>query len=979
MFKPFAGALAAMLLATSALSQPARPASVDELVGKVDIPYQEFTLSNGLRVIVHTDRKAPIVAVSVWYHIGSKDEPAGKTGFAHLFEHLMFNGSENANHDFFQGLEQVGATDYNGTTWFDRTNYFETVPTGALDYILFLEADRMGHLLGAIDQAKLTNQIGVVQNEKRQGDNQPFGLVDYAQYQALFPEGHPYRHSTIGSMADLSRASLADVKAWFGAHYGPNNATLVLAGDVDAATARAAVERYFGKIPSGPETARLPVSVPTLKAPVDQVMTDRVANTRIYRSWTAPGVNDPGTAPLSVALTVLGGLSSSRLDNIFVRQDKTAVSVSAGLQEFEKVSIIDIQVDVKPGADANAVAAKLDRVIADYLRSGPSADEVQRAATSVAAGTIAGLEQVGGFGGKAVALAEGAVYSDDPARYKKDLAALAKVTPEGATAAARKWMGRPAYRLVVSPGDRSPSDIAMSGGSRHRGPFFYQAPGAPAPNPEAAAAAPTEAPPKDATPPKDAAPSAPPPATLAPPEPQPAGASKLGTLQPPPVKQIADLTFPTIERARLSNGVEVVFARRTAVPTVRVALAFDAGNAADPRDKLGTQALMLGLLDEGTTTRNSIQIAEEKERLGAGISASASKDTTTISMLAMTPNLAPTLDLLADIARSPAFAPGEVERLRGQLMANVAAEKSEPAGIARRILPGLLYGPAHPYGGRASGTEASLATITRADLAAFHQRWIRPDNMRIFVVGDTTLGEITRLLEPRFGTWAAPSSPKGAKLFRMDRMARVPRIVLVDRPQSPQSYIMGGELLPFKGTDDPLAFQTGNEVLGGSFLSRLNTNLRETKGWAYGVYSGASAAADTMAYTVVAPVQADKTGDSLRELLSEMKTFITTKGIDPAAELPRTINNQIRSLPGSFETSDALLGAMVSNATLGRPDDYYTGLAGRYRAFTAPELDRAVRAAVRPQDMIWVVVGDAKLVRPQLEGLGLPIEMGQIE
>jgi zinc protease len=230
----------------------AAAAPVPELVERVDIPFQSFTLDNGLTVLVHEDRKAPVVAVSVWYNVGSKDEPKGKTGFAHLFEHLMFNGSENAPGDFFEPLQQIGATDYNGTTSFDRTNYFQTVPTAALERALFLESDRMGYLLGAVTQEKLDNQIGVVQNEKRQGDNRPGGLVWYRVLEEIFPEGHPYRHSPIGSMADLQSATLADVKQWFLDNYGPNNAVLVLAGDIDAASARPLVEKYFGAIKRGP-------------------------------------------------------------------------------------------------------------------------------------------------------------------------------------------------------------------------------------------------------------------------------------------------------------------------------------------------------------------------------------------------------------------------------------------------------------------------------------------------------------------------------------------------------------------------------------------------------------------------------------------------------------------------------------------------------------------------------------------------------
>ena len=346
-FRLSLGALA-LLVAAPVFAAP-EPAPVSELVAKVDIPYEQFTLRNGLRVLVHTDRKAPVVAVSVWYHVGSKDEPAGKTGFAHLFEHLMFNGSENAPEDIFKPLQQIGATDYNGTTWFDRTNYFETVPTSALETMLFLESDRMGHLLGGIDQAKLDNQRAVVQNEKRQGDNEPFGQVEYTIYSTLFPEGHPYRHMTIGSMADLNRASLTDVKTWFRSKYGPDNAVLVLAGDIDLPRAQTLVTKWFGDIRRGPAIKRVVAPVPTLGTPVTKVLTDAVPYTQIHRIWAVEGVNGADTTALSTAAAVLGGLSSSRLDNALVRGDQSAISVSASVQIFEQVGLLSVTANVSPG------------------------------------------------------------------------------------------------------------------------------------------------------------------------------------------------------------------------------------------------------------------------------------------------------------------------------------------------------------------------------------------------------------------------------------------------------------------------------------------------------------------------------------------------------------------------------------------------------------------------------------------------------
>jgi len=933
-----------MVPALAARQQPAAaftPAPVPDLVAKVDIPHEQFTLPNGLRVIVHTDRKAPIVAVSVWYHVGSKDEPAGKTGFAHLFEHLMFNGSENAPGDYFEPMQQIGATDLNGTTWFDRTNYFESVPTGALETALFLESDRMGWLLGGIDQAKLDNQRGVVQNEKRQGDNQPFGLVEYAQLDALFPDGHPYHHPTIGSMADLDAASLADVKDWFRQKYGPNNAVLVLAGDIDLPTAQTLVTKYFGNIPRGPDVIPAAATVPTLPAPKAETMKDHVAATRLYRNWVVPGLTDPDLVPLDVFATVLGGLASSRLDNALVKQEKVAVGVSASIQPFERVSLFEVTVDVKPGVDPVMVGKRLDAIIADLLKTGPTADEVQRVATREVSSRIGGLESVGGFSGKAVALAEGLVYAGDADFYKKQLAQYAAATPDQVAAVARKWLSRPVYALTVEPGERSAYDEAKAnnaGASNHH-PAYYRDPKAKTPPPAPAKV--------------------------------PVGVDRTKL---PEVAAIKDLDFPTVEHAKLSNGIDVAYIQRKGVPITRLSVSFDAGNAADPRDKLGLQSLTLALLDEGTKTRGSIQLAEEKERLGASIGADASMDRTDVGLSAPTPNIAGSLDLLADILRNPAFAPEEIERVRGQQLTGIAAEMTEPRSIALRTLPPLLYGAAYPYGVPFTGTgdPAVVKAVTRKDMVAFQQKWMRPDNARIFLVSDAPLADLLPALNESLGTWKAKGKP-GKKDFSAAIPDPRPRIVLIDRPGSPQSVIFGGQILPLKGTEEIIDLLSANDVLGGNFLSRMNMDLRETKGWAYGVRGSVNRVAERMPYIVYAPVQADKTGPSIAALIADMKEFLGPKGVTPA-ELERTINGSIRELPGSFETSADVLGAMERNALYGRPDDYYDHITGLYRKQTAADLDKAARAVIDPAKMTWVVVGDAKQIRPQLDALGLPIE-----
>jgi predicted Zn-dependent peptidase len=965
---------------TATLRPVAGPA---ELLRRVDIPYETFTLDNGLRVIVHEDRKAPIVAVSVWYNVGSKDEPRGRTGFAHLFEHLMFNGSENAPGDYFQPLREIGATDLNGTTSFDRTNYFQNVPTPALERALFLESDRMGHLLGAVTQTNLTNQIGVVQNEKRQGDNQPFGLVGYRLFETLFPSGHPYGHTPIGSMADLDAATLETVHDWFRRNYGPNNAILVLAGDVDAATARPLVERYFGDIARGPVNSPAEADVPTLPARVDEVMTDRVSNTRLYRSWTIPGMLHEDSEALQVAGSVLGGLASSRLDNILVRSEQTAVAVSAGAQPFHRVGLFGVQVDVKPGQDADAVSRRLDQIIEEFIRTGPTADEVQRTVMRAVSGRVQGLEQVGGFGGKAVALAEGMLYADDPAFYRRRLQRLAAVTPAQVRAAMQRWLTRPVHALRVNPGDRPAYEEAGSvrGAAAATPAQPAQAPransttlGQPAAGQPAGQTA--AQPPAAQTPAGQAQPA---PAAQAP----QAGAQQAprpGARQMPAVATTPELDFPDVQRARLSNGIEIVYARRSAVPVTRVTVEFDAGIAADPADRLGTQSLMLNLMEEGTRTRNSIQIAEAQERLGASIGTSASVDRTAVTLTAMTPNLGPSLDLLSDIVRNPAFEPAEVERLRAQQLAAIAAELTQPGGIAQRTLPPLLFGTQHPYGKSftGSGDAEAVRAVTRDELIAFHQRWIRPDNARIFAVGDQPLERLVPLLEARFGNWAPPAGvERGVKVFDAtpSEVARS-RIVLIDRPQSPQSFILGGQLLPVRGTQDLLAFNAANEVLGGNFLARINMELRERRGWSYGARGAPSLFEHQVPYIISAPVQADRTGESIAATIEQIRAFLTREGVTPA-ELNRTVLGNTRQLPGQFETSASILAALRSNALYRRPDNYWETVADRYRAMTADQLDREARRVIDADRWVWVVVGDAARVRPQLDRLRLPVEVVQ--
>jgi len=913
--------LSSFALVLAGCEQPSRDAGTDgskaageqgdtsAKLPEIDIPFEKFTLPNGLTVIVHEDRKAPLVAVSVWYHVGSKNEPDGKSGFAHLFEHLMFNGSENHDGEYFEPLEEVGVTDINGTTWLDRTNYFQTVLTPALERALFLESDRMGHLLGAVTQEKLDNQRGVVQNEKRQGENQPYGRTFESIQKGIFPAGHPYHHTTIGSMEDLNAASLEDVKEWFRTYYGPGNSVLVLAGDIDAEEARPLVEKYFGDIEAGPPLTKMQARVPEWTKPTYETMQDRVPQARIYRVWAIPGRTEKTATVLNVAGEILGGGKTSRLYRDLVYERQIATGVSAGVMPFELASLFRIQVDVKDGESVEEVSKRVDELVEQFLAEGPTAEEVSRAQTGIIAGQVRGLEKVGGFGGKAVTLAQSELYAGDPAFFKTQLEWVAQTTRSEIRAAAETWLTDGFYQLDVRPfGEYATqeSDLDRTAGL-------------------------------------------------------------------PAVEDTPDLEFPEVRTATLSNGIEIVHAERTAVPVVNVALQFDAGYAADFTTKLGTASLTLAMLDEGTDSLSALAIAERAEALGAQINTGSNLDTSTVRLNSITTELAPSVDLLADIVRNPAFPENELERLRQQRIAQIRQEMSQPVGLALRKLPPVLYGEDHPYGipFTGSGTIESVQSMTRDDLVAFKNSWLRPDNATIFVVGDVTLEEVTPVLEEAFGDWQAPADTTlpDKNIAGVDDPERT-RVLIVDRPGSPQSLILAGHLAPPTGVENNIAIQTMNGILGGQFTARINMNLREEKGWSYGAFTFMQDARGQRPYFVYAPVQTDQTAPSMKEIIAELEAFTGDKP-PREDELERVVLNNVRSLPGQFETAGGVLGAMLSNARFGRVLDYQESLPQRYEALTLDTIESAAADVLKPGRLIWMVVGDREKIEESVRALDL--------
>ena len=922
--------LLALLCACTPLLAAAAPAT-----GSVDLKYEKFQLSNGLTVVVHEDHKAPVVAVSIWYHIGSADEPKGKTGFAHLFEHLMFSGSEHHKGSYLEAFEPIGATGLNGTTWFDRTNYFETVPTTALDMALWMESDRMGHLLGAIGQRELDTQRGVVQNEKRQRENRPYGRVDQNILSNTYPGNHPYQHDTIGSMADLNAASLDDVKAWFRSNYGAANTTLVLSGDITPAVARAKAMKYFGDIAPGAPVAHQRPWITPLDHRVDGVQHDHVAQTRIYRTWVVPQAGSNDELNIDLATTVLGGGKSSRLYQRLVYRDKLADDVSVGLSPFALASQAQIQIDVKQGTDPAKVDAAVDEELKRFLASGPSRDELMRAQVAYRGEFVRGLESVGQ---QAAVLAEGQVYRDDPGAFRKDLATVAAATVESVRKAADTWLSKGDYHLTVLPAGKDfDPDVEEA-----KVVALPSAAGRPA--------------------------AVPPPAR----EYTVAESQVDRSTGVPAISRFPTVQFPPLQRARLKNGIEVVLAERHAIPVTHVELMFDGGFAADLGRRAGTASYTFNLLKESTKTLDSTEMAIRRERLGADTEASCDVDVCIASLDALNEQLAPSLALFADMVRNPAFKIADIDRLREQRLADIAQRQTNPASVALRVLPPLLYGKDNAYGSPLDGLGniADVKATTTSDLTTFARDYIRPDNLKILVAGDTTLATILPQLNAAFGDWQAPATPRAqAKLAPVAMQAR-PRLFFVDRPDAPQSLIVAGLLVPSAKAEEYLPLRMANDALGGSFSSRLNMNLREDKHWAYGASTFMSDTKGQGPMLFFAPVQTDKTAPSVAEMLKEARAIVSDKPLTET-EIANIRDKRIRALPGAYQSSDAVLGVMTKIVKFGWPDDYVTTLNARIQGVTPAIAETALKSVVQTNAMTWVVIGDLRKIEDSVRALGI--------
>ena len=706
-----------------------------------EINYSKFTLDNGLTVIVHEDRKVPMVAVNIWYHVGSKNEKEGKTGFAHLFEHLMFNGTENYNSEYFEPFEKIGSTDQNGTTNSDRTNYFQNVPTNALDLALWMESDRMGHLLGVVDQEKLDEQRGVVQNEKRQGENRPYGKSFDRISNGAYPKGHPYSWTTIGSMEDLDAASLDDVKEWFKTYYGPNNAVLVLAGDIDLETAKVKAQEYFGDIPPGPPLTKPSKWIGKRSEEKREIMLDNVPQTVIYKVWNTPPANTIEEVHLDLAASVFSDQKNSPLYKDLVYDQQVSTGVSAFYFGREISGLFYIAADVAPGVDPNVVEEALDESIANYLKKGPDKDLLEAEKTKTYASYIRGLQRIGGFGGKSDILATCETYTGEPDCYKTYLENLLDTSTKDIKTTLSNWIDDTAYVLTIMPEQKLSAN--KNGVDRSKG-------------------------------------------------------------IPYPTSSV-NYQFPDIESATLSNGSKIYLAQRDGLPLVQMTILLSSGFAEEDLSELGYTNFMMDMLNEGTKNYSALEFDAALNAIGSSISYGSGLDSSYVGVSSLKGSFSDTLDLVVESLENPLFEDSEISRLQKQRLAGIKQEENQPRAIAYRKIGKILYGENHPYGKplTGTGTTETIENISRDALVEVYKRVINSNNASYLIVGNINLEEAKDMLESKFGNWESETSQQKLSLFNVD-LPKSRKVYLIDKPNAIQSYIVAGQLLPPTGSDDEI-------------------------------------------------------------------------------------------------------------------------------------------------------------------------------
>ncbi|MBD3257974.1 insulinase family protein [candidate division GN15 bacterium] len=871
-----------------------------------ELKIEKYELPNGLDVILHEDHTIPVVSVNVWYHVGSKNETPGRTGFAHLFEHLMFEGSEHHNKKFTESINKYGGT-RNGSTNADRTNYWEKMPSNYLEKTLWLEADRMANLLPAIDQERLDLQRSVVKNEKRQNaDDQPYGMVNEFTRRTIYPPSHPYSWTTIGLMEDLDAASLEDVKNFNRKYYRPNNASLCIAGDFDPAEAKAWVEKYFGIIPPGPPVERLDKWVPRLEKEIRAVMTDEVNLPRLYMVWHTPPYYHPGDAEFDLFASVLSAGKSSRLYKELVYEKQIAQDVTAYQASREIGSTFHIIATAKPGHTLEELESQVIRILDDVLTNAITEEELARVKVNWEAGFVRALENIGGFGGRADALNSYNTFLGDPNMFAWDQQRYTKPTTKSVLGYARSYLTDDSrFVLYVHPQGQlaavdAGTDMAVEPGSQAERAF----------------------------------------------------------------------TAPEVQKTTLSNGMELLVIENRKLPLVQVNLVIKSGWAADPTDRPGASSLTADLLNEGTKSRSALEISEASQRLGINLGIASGFDNTDINLNALKDQLDPALALVSDIVLHPTFPEDELTRLKQNYLGQIQQQKAQPFTVAFKAFLRDLYGDSHPYAQpyTGTGTEESIAAITRQDIVDYYKANYRPNNTVAVVVGDISLEIARDKLEQAFREWQ-PGEVTSHQVALVEPSSK-PRVCIIDQPGTSQSTIVLGNLTTPRNAPSYHQSQLVTQVLGGGPSGRLYRNLREDKGYTYGSYCFTTSRVGQGAFVAYAQVQTDVTKDALAEFVREIRGI---RGDIPMTdeELNDHRNTLVKGFPQNFETIGGVAGQLADNVTYSLPLDTWQTYVDRLNSVSVDDALSAAEKYIKPDELLIVVVGDREKIEPGIRELGL--------
>ncbi len=901
-----------------------------------DIPrlaFEKYTLPNGLEVILSEDKRLPMVAVNLWYHVGPANEEPGRTGFAHLFEHMMFQSSKHVPPDsHFRLLEAAGASDINGTTDFDRTNYFQTLPSNQLELALWLESDRMGYLLDKVDQGALANQQDVVRNERRQSvENRPYGIADEAVIQTLFPEKHPYYGNVIGSHQDIQAAQLDDVKRFFKQYYAPNNASLAIVGDFDNAQAKALVTKYFGTLKRGAPVPEIKAVTPPITSERRRVVRDRVELPRVSFAWITSPYLKPGDADADIAATILGGGRSSRLFKRLVYEKQIAQNVVAQQYSLMLGSLFQIEVTARPGRTADEIEAAMNEELDRFRSAPPDAAEVDRARNTIETRIIEGLETLGGFGGVADRLNMYNHYLGTPDYLQKDVERYRAVTPDTIHGFVKAQLSNSA-RVVVHAVPGEP-DL-----------------GQPVPTPPAPQGKAGE------------------------------GAEAINAEEPwrnevPKPGAARVLRLPAPESTQLPNGLTIILSERKGLPVVAANLVVRTGSDANPIDKPGLASFTAAMLDEGTATRSALQIADAVAQIGASVGTNSTMDAMFVQGRSLKKNFGAALELVADVSLHPSFPADEVERQRASRLGQLVQQRENPSLVASTVLAAVLYGERHPYGFTEIGTEPSVKAMSREDMQGFWKQNFVPNNAALVVAGDISMSEVRPLAEKAFGSW--PRGTPARPVLGAPQSAAA-RVVIVDKPGTPQTVVRVVGMGAPRSAPDYQATQVMNTALGGLFSSRINMNLREEHGYTYGGSSQFVFRRAAGPFLVGAGVRTDVTAPAVSEIFKEVRGMVEKP---MAADELRTAKDALaRSLPGTFETSASAASSYSNVYIYDLGLDYFTRYAERVEAVTAAQAQAAASKYLVADRLIVVAVGDRAKIEPELRKLDLgPVEVWSAE